>query len=141
MVEQDIKIFNGFLLENIILGNLTEEAENAINFCKEYGFDDYFSKMPEGYMTVVGEEGINLSGGQKQLIALARALYKKPHILLLDEPTAAMDKETEYFVMNLLQEIKKDKMILMVSHRESIENLADYIYYLEDGVTIEKEMV
>jgi len=141
VVEQDIKIFNGFLVENIILGNLAEEAENAISFCKEHGFDDYFSKMPQSYMTVVGEEGINLSGGQKQLIALARALYKTPQILLLDEPTAAMDKETEYFVMNLLQKIKKDMMILMVSHRESIENLADYVYYLENGVTFEKEMV
>jgi ATP-binding cassette subfamily B protein len=140
VVEQDIKIFNGFLVENIILGNLAEEAENAISFCKEHGFDDYFSKMPQSYMTVVGEEGINLSGGQKQLIALARALYKTPQILLLDEPTAAMDKETEYFVMNLLQKIKKDMMILMVSHRESIENLADYVYYLENGVTFEKEM-
>jgi ATP-binding cassette subfamily B protein len=63
--------------------------------------------MPQGYMTIVGEEGINLSGGLKQLIALARALYKNPEILLLDEPTAAMDKKTEFFVMDLLQKIKK----------------------------------
>lgn len=138
VVEQDIKIFNGFLLENIVLGNVAEEAEKAITFCKEYGFDTYFSKMPQGYMTIVGEEGINLSGGQKQLIALARALYKNPEILLLDEPTAAMDKNTESFVMNLLMKIKAEKMILLVSHRESIESYADEFYYLNQGVTYQK---
>jgi ATP-binding cassette subfamily B protein len=100
----------------------------------------YFSKMPQGYMTIVGEEGINLSGGQKQLIALARALYKNPEILLLDEPTAAMDKKTEVFVMNLLQKIKLDRMILMVSHRESIKSVADYIYWLDEGVTHRLEL-
>lgn len=141
VVGQDIKIFNGFLIENIVLGNVTEEAEKAISFCKEYGFDTYFSKMPQGYMTIVGEEGINLSGGQKQLIALARALYKNPEILLLDEPTAAMDKKTEVFVMELLQKIKFDMMILMVSHRESIESVADYMYWLDEGVTYPKSLV
>jgi ATP-binding cassette, subfamily C, bacteriocin exporter len=135
VVEQDIKIFNGFLIENIVLGNVAEEAEKAMQFCKEYGFDIYFSKMPQAYMTIVGEEGINLSGGQKQLIALARAMYKNPEILLLDEPTAAMDKKTEVFVMDLIQKIKKDKMILMVSHRSSIASVADYTFQLEDGVT------
>jgi ATP-binding cassette subfamily B protein len=141
VVEQDIKIFNGFLLENIVLGNVAKEAEKAIAFCKEYGFDTYFSKMPQSYMTIVGEEGINLSGGQKQLIGLARALYKKPEILLLDEPTAAMDKKTEFFVMDLLQKIKSDMMILMVSHRESIELVADYTYWLDEGVTYPKSLV
>ncbi|MCP9766788.1 ATP-binding cassette domain-containing protein [Lacihabitans sp. LS3-19] len=141
VVEQDIKIFNGFLLENIVLGNLAEEANKAITFCKEYGFDTYFSKMPQGYMTIVGEEGINLSGGQKQLIALARALYKNPEILLLDEPTAAMDKKTESFVMNLLMKIKAEKMILLVSHRDSIEVFADRIFVLEKGNTLERHLV
>ena len=92
-------------------------------------------------MTIVGEEGINLSGGLKQLIALARALYKNPEILLLDEPTAAMDKKTEFFVMDLLQKIKSNRMILMVSHRESIKSVADYIYWLDEGVTYPKSLV
>jgi ATP-binding cassette subfamily B protein len=141
IVEQEVKIFNGLLIENIVLGNVAEEAEKAIQFCKDSGFDTYFSKMPQGYMTIVGEEGINLSGGQKQLIALARALYKNPEIVLLDEPTASMDKKTEHFVMDLLQKIKMEKMILLVSHRESIELFADRIFVLEDGKTYEKQFV
>lgn len=100
VVPQDIQLFNGTVLENICLGNSNEEAEKIVQFCREYGFSTFIEQFPQGYITILGEEGINLSGGQKQIIALARTLYKNPQLLLLDEATSAMDRVTEKFVLN-----------------------------------------
>jgi ATP-binding cassette subfamily B protein len=85
-------------------------------------------------MTLVGEEGINLSGGQKQMIALARALYHSPQLLLLDEATAAMDRETELFVLQLLQRLKSQMAIVMITHRlHVLKTFCDRIYLLDKG--------
>ncbi len=134
IVPQEIKIFNSSILENIILANISEEGESAVNFCEAIGLGQFFRQLPQSYFTIVGEEGINLSGGQKQLIALARALYRKPKVLLLDEATSAMDSQTEHFVLTLLEKLKSDMGILMVTHRQSIANNADKIYHLSNGI-------
>jgi ATP-binding cassette subfamily B protein len=84
-------------------------------------------------MTLLGEEGANISGGQKQLVGLARALYRNPQLLLIDEGTSAMDRDTEQFILNLLTQIKEDKAILIVSHRMKVASFSDYIYILEKG--------
>ena len=85
-------------------------------------------------MTILGEEGINLSGGQKQVIALARVLYNKPQLLLLDEATAAMDRVTEKFVLNLLSQLKSKMTVIFISHRLHIlKNMSDKIYVLDKG--------
>lgn len=132
VVAQEITIFNGNVVDNILLGK-TETHENLILFLKEYNFDTYFNSFPQGLTTILGEEGINLSGGQKQIIALARALYKKPQFLILDEATAVMDRNTENFTMNLLKKIKSNCIILFVSHRlNTLKNFADKIYILEN---------
>jgi ABC-type bacteriocin/lantibiotic exporter with double-glycine peptidase domain len=133
VVPQEIKLFSGTLLDNITLGNFMQEAEKAIDFCKDYGFDRFFEGFPQNYLTIVGEEGVNLSGGQRQLVGLARALYTNPQILLLDEPTSAMDYATERFVTDLMNRLKKDKIILMVTHRRNFGRLADQVIYLENG--------
>jgi ABC-type bacteriocin/lantibiotic exporter with double-glycine peptidase domain len=135
VVPQEIKIFSGTLIDNITLGNFMEEAERAIELCRKYGFDKYFEALPQDYLTIVGEEGVNLSGGQKQMLSLAGALYNEPEILFLDEPTAAMDSKTEEFVLNLLKELKKDKIILMITHRRNFDNLADQVVVLKNGIT------
>lgn len=128
VVEQNPSIFNGNLIDNISLGRPTTPLE-INSFFKKYGFDRYFSKFPGGYATPLGEEGINISGGQRQLVAFARALFEKPQLLLLDEATSAMDKETEAFVLNLLHRIKKNKIIVFISHREySLKEVSDTIY-------------
>jgi ATP-binding cassette, subfamily C, bacteriocin exporter len=137
IVPQDIKIFNGTLIDNIILGDVMNEGENAVEFCKSIGLDKFFGNFPQNYSTIVGEEGVNLSGGQKQLVALARALYRQPNLLLLDEATSAMDSQTEQFVLDLLEKLKSEMGILMVTHRNSIAEKADNIYILENGVTHE----
>ena len=111
VVSQQVKIFNGSVGENICLGNIMEEYESVQSFCKEYGFDTFFDALPQGINTLLGEDGINISGGQQQLIALARALYRRPSILLLDEPTSAMDSKTEQFVFDLLKN-RKDNYVI-----------------------------
>lgn len=133
VVPQDIKIFNNYLLFNICLSDDPAELEKVVKWCKDYGFDRFFEKLPQGYVTLLGEEGANISGGQKQLVGLARALYRNPKLLLIDEGTSAMDRNTEQFILNLLQKLKNEKTILFVSHRMKVAGFSDYIYILENG--------
>ncbi len=139
VVPQDIKLFSGTLLDNIGMGDNAAEAQQIIDFCKKFGFDTYFKEFPQSYVTLLGEDGQNISGGQKQLVALARALYLKPGLLLLDEPTAAMDRNMEQFVLNLLQNIKADMGIILVTHRPRPASFANRIFIIEDGRIIENE--
>ncbi|GAB3023562.1 ATP-binding cassette domain-containing protein [Spirosoma pulveris] len=133
-VPQPIKIFNGTLLDNICLGNSMEEAEAVVQFCQAFGFHDYFMKLPQNYLTLVGEEGINLSGGQQQLVGLARALFRRPQLLLVDEATSALDRQTEQFVLMLFERIKHELAIIMVTHRSQSVQVADRVYVMENGV-------
>lgn len=134
VIPQDVFIFNGTVLDNISLGAQSEDIELVLNTCSQWGIDKYVQQLPQGYMTVVGEEGINLSGGQKQLIALARLLIKDPAVMILDEPTAAMDRDMERFTLNILHTLKKQKIIIFISHRLHIlKNYADRIYLIENG--------
>ena len=134
VIPQDITIFNGNVLTNILLGS-EDTPENIELFCKQYGFTEFINSLPQSYATILGEEGINLSGGQRQIIALMRVLYKKPQILLLDEFTSAMDRNTEEFVLNLLKKLKSELTIIFISHRlHSLPKIADQIYVLENGI-------
>jgi ABC-type bacteriocin/lantibiotic exporter with double-glycine peptidase domain len=88
-------------------------------------------------MSIVGEEGINLSGGQKQIIALAKALYHKPQPLILDEATASMDRRSEQFVLKLLSKIKNEMGIIFITHRlHVLKRFCDRIYIIENGTTL-----
>jgi len=132
VIPQEITIFNGNVVDNILLG-AADNPETFLQFIQEYGFETYFNQLPQGLATILGEEGVNLSGGQKQLIALARTLYKKPQFLILDEATAAMDRNTEQFTINLLQKVKKNCAVIFISHRlNMLKNIADTIYILEN---------
>jgi ATP-binding cassette, subfamily C, bacteriocin exporter len=135
VVPQQIRIFSGTLAENISLDDPQTDPEAWVDFMKEYGFDKYFLSFPQGLNTRLGEGGINLSGGQQQLVAIARALYRKPQLLLLDESTSAMDRNTEDFVIHLIEKIKSKCAVLMISHRiRSVKN-CDRIFVLKDGKT------
>lgn len=134
VVPQQIKIFNGSVLDNICMENGDNREEEIIAFCKKYEFHSYFSKLPHSYHTVIGEEGVNLSGGEKQILALARALFKKPQILLLDEATSAMDRNTELFVLNKLILLQKQVSIIFITHRLHILKILNgKILVMEDG--------
>jgi len=134
VVPQEVTIFGGNVITNILLGK-EDTPENIVKFCQDYGFEIFINTLPQSYATILGEEGINLSGGQKQLIALMRALYKKPKVLLLDEFTSAMDRKTEKFVLDLLNKLKSELTIIFISHRlHSLPKIANRIYVLENGI-------
>jgi ABC-type bacteriocin/lantibiotic exporter with double-glycine peptidase domain len=135
IIPQEIHIFNGTILQNI-LTELTESNINEmISTVSEFGLTGFIDSFPAGLMTLVGEEGINLSGGQKQLLAFIRVLINKPDFLVIDEGTSNMDRCTEGTIMNLIIKLKSEMGILLISHRiNMIKNLSDYIYVLEDRI-------
>lgn len=133
VVPQEINLFEGSILENITLTNKQQECNAALAFCIDAGFNPFFEQMPQGYHTQIGPDGKGLSGGQKQLIAIARALYRRPQLLLLDEPTSAMDTKMEHFVMQLLSNVQSRTAIILVTHKSQMTRISDHIYVLEKG--------
>lgn len=89
-------------------------------------------KMPEGIHTLIGENGTSVSGGQRQRIALARALYKKFELMIMDEATAALDMDTEKAVIDSIRQVRKDKTLLIVTHHKSLADECDIVYKIQD---------
>jgi len=140
VVPQDVKLFNCSILENICLSINQKDLEYVFELCKQYGLENYFNQFPQGLLTKVGEDGLNLSGGQKQIVALLRALFTKPQLLLLDEATAALDPKTETFILDLLLKLKKHIGILLVTHKESTAKIADNTIEMTGGtIHVHKE--
>ncbi len=133
VVPQEIKIFQGTVQENITLVPGDTDESLLIKTLLETGLSDYFAALPFGYATVIGEEGINLSGGQIQLLGLARALFKKPKLLLLDEASSSVDRKTESDLFQLLQRLKSEMAIIMVAHNTQNPVAADRIYRINNG--------
>ena len=130
VVPQNIQLFNGTVLENIILDEHLDEQklQNIINL----GFDKFINSLPQNMLTIVGEEGVNLSGGQKQLLGWIRALYHNPQFLILDEPTSSLDKENRDFIYKLINQLKEKTIIFIISHHlEDLKNITEDIYKLE----------
>lgn len=133
-VPQQTYLYNGTVLENICFGDIPKDLNDVLTFCQRFGFDSFLSELPNGLGTLVGEEGINLSGGQAQLVSFARALYRPFKILILDEMTAAMDRRTEKHICKLLDELRKDRIIIFVTHRlDTARLLSDRIVVMENG--------
>jgi ATP-binding cassette subfamily B protein len=145
VVPQHVKIFNSSVMSNICLmsadaaGDAEEIAQSVMNCCREYGLERFILQLPQGYATMVGEEGVNLSGGQRQIIALARALYHRPQLLLLDEATSALDKHSEAQILELFLHLKQTMGIVMVTHREHSTAIADRVYEVRSSLV--QEMV
>lgn len=136
-VPQEIKIFNGSLGYNLSLEPNPASFEQVVRRCQELGLHEFFERMPQGYFTQVGEEGVNLSGGQKQLVGITRALIKRPKVLLLDEFTGAMDRMTEQKMLDLMLKVKEEIAILVVTHRIRPALLADEVLILDQGKLVE----
>jgi len=132
-VPQDVHIFSGTVLDNILLG-LKPDHECLEKFLGQEPILDFVNTLPQGMLTMVGEEGLNLSGGQKQWVGIMRALFQKPQILLLDEATSAMDAESEQKILQLLLQLKYQMGVIYVSHRlHTLPKLCDRIYILDKG--------
>ena len=131
VVPQNIQLFNGNVLENIILDDKLDEKkfQQVISL----GFDKFINSLPQGFLTLVGEEGINLSGGQKQLLGWMRALYHQPKFLILDEPTSSLDLMNRNFIYDLIQKLKSETIIFIISHHsEDVSRIADEVFVLEN---------
>lgn len=139
IIPQGIHIFNGTILQNLLTELTESKIKEMITTISGLGLGSFIDSFPSGLMTLVGEEGINLSGGQKQLLAFIRVLINKPDILVIDEGTSNMDRGTEDMIMDLITRLKSEMGILLISHRiNMIKKLSDYIYVIEDRVITNK---
>ena len=127
-VPQEPLLFRGSILENILFGSDTGALADAVKAARLAGADTFISEMEQGYDTILIDDGKSLSGGQKQRIAIARALVKNAPILLFDEITSALDKDTENHIMATILEIAKEKSVLFITHRNTIIEKADNVY-------------
>ncbi len=118
-VLQETILFRGTIFENIAFGRPAATREDVIAAAKLANADEFISRMPLGYDTLVGERGSTLSGGQRQRIGIARVMVRNSPILLLDEPTAALDSESEKLVIDALQKLMKGKTVIAIAHRLS----------------------
>ena len=132
-ITQQTYIFKKSIYENILLANRNASKEDVIEAAKKAAIHDFIMSLPEGYDTKMTELGGNLSSGEKQRLGLARAFLHKAPLLLLDEPTGNLDSLNEALILNSIYQEKKDKGVLIVSHRKSTVNAADKIVYIEKG--------
>ncbi len=122
---QDVHLFNRSIVDNIRYGDFDATQEEIEAAAKKAHIHRFITGLPQGYDSIVGQEGIKLSGGQKQLIALARLFLKDPKVLVLDEPTSNVDVHTEALVVQALQNLMQGKTVLVISHRESTVSFTD----------------
>lgn len=138
VVSQDIFIFNESIADNIRFGLKGTTDEEIIEAAQAAQIHDLIDELPEGYQTIVGERGYRLSGGQRQRLSLARALLRKPEILILDEATSSLDSHSEQLIQKALNNLKKRCTLIVVAHRLSTISNADNIFVLEKGRLIEQ---
>lgn len=137
IVTQDNFLYSSSIKDNIKLGKPDATDEEVESAAKKAFADEFITKLPNGYDTEIGERGIKLSGGQKQRISLARVFLKNPSILILDEATSALDNESEKLVQQSIQQIGRDKTVIMIAHRLSTIIHADTIFVLKNGEFVE----
>jgi ABC-type multidrug transport system fused ATPase/permease subunit len=137
-VLQDTILFYGSIHENIAYGRPEATDQEIIEAAKLANADEFIAKMPHGYDTLVGERGVTLSGGQRQRIGIARAVVRNSPILILDEPTASLDTESEKIVMEALEKLMTGRTVIIIAHRLSTIRDADKIIVLDAGFVAEE---
>jgi ABC-type multidrug transport system fused ATPase/permease subunit len=137
-VLQETVLFRGTVAENIAYGRGGATREEILEAAKLANADEFIAKMPHGYDTMVGDRGDTLSGGQRQRIGIARAIIRDNPILILDEPTAALDTESEQLVIEALERLMKGRTVITIAHRLSTIRDANNILVLKDGVVAEQ---
>lgn len=137
-VSQEPYLFSGTLYENIAWGRPEATYEDIVKAAQSAGIHDFIMSTPSQYDTSIGERGLTLSGGERQRLSIARAFVRNPKLLLLDEPTAALDSHNEEIVGQALQELMHDRTTVVIAHRLSTIRNADHIVFLEAGSIVEE---
>lgn len=137
MVLQDTWLFAGSIYDNVAYANPNATKEEVIAVCKKAFIHHFIMSLPQGYDTIITDDGINISKGQKQLLTIARAMLSPSKILILDEATSNVDSQTEILIQNAMLELMKDKTCFVIAHRLSTIKNADDILVLKDGRIIE----
>ncbi len=138
LVQQDVFLFSDSILNNITLFNSSISRENVVSAAKDIGVHDFINSLPNDYDYIVGERGVTLSSGQRQLIAFLRVYVRDPKILILDEATSSIDSLTEEILQKALIKLSSNRTTIVIAHRLSTVIGADKILYLKDGQIIEE---
>ncbi len=138
IVSQETFLFDGSVSNNIAFGKIDATKDEIINAARVAGAHEFISNLPGGYEATVGEKGIKLSGGQRQLVSIARAVLRDPTILLLDEPTAFLDSVSERNVCRSLKSLMENRTVIIISHRLGTILFADKIFVLQGGQIVER---
>lgn len=138
IVTQETILFNDTVSANIAYGSKDINMEDVMKAARIANAHDFIMKMPEGYDTSIGERGFRLSGGEKQRLAIARAVFKDPPILILDEATSQLDTESELLVQEAIDRMMKGRTVFVIAHRLSTIKHANSIYVLDNGTVMEK---
>ena len=138
IVFQEVVLFNNTILENIRIGKKDATDEEVMEAAQKAFCDEFVEKLPDGYNTVIGENGSKLSGGQRQRISIARAILKDAPIILLDEASASLDVESETFVQKALSRLIANRTVIMIAHRMRTIANASKLIVLEDGHVVEQ---
>lgn len=139
VIPQQLNLFSGSIIENIALGESFPNMQRILDLSKELGITEFAEKLPDGFETQIGENGALLSGGQKQRLAIARALYKNPEILLMDEATSSLDTKSELIIKEAIDNFRLlGKTIIVISHRLSTIANADTILVMKNGEIVEQ---
>ena len=138
MVFQKVFLFKDTIYNNILLGDKSADYEQVVAACKKACCYDFIMALPNGFETMIGENGVTLSGGEKQRISIARAILKDAPIILLDEATASVDPDNEYYIQIAINELVKDKTLIVIAHKLSCVMNADNIVVIDEGKIVEQ---
>ena len=137
IVQQEVFLFNLSIEENIRIGKPESGMEEIMAAAKKARIHDFIMSLPNGYQTLAGEAGVKFSGGQKQRISIARMILKDAPIIILDEATAAVDTENEAFIQAAIDDLSRDKTVIMIAHHLNTIRDADQIIVMDSGKVID----
>ena len=137
-VSQEAYLFSASVRDNILMGKPAATEEEVYEAARKANADEFIREMSQGYESKLGERGLNISGGQRQRIALARALIRDPQVLILDEATSSLDRESELLIQGTIESFAGHKTVIIISHRLKMVQNADRIFVLESGRIVEQ---
>lgn len=138
IVPQETVLFNESIRFNILYGRKDASEEDLVAAAKAANAYQFINRLPNGFDTVIGERGVRISGGERQRLAIARAILKNPPILVLDEATSSLDTESEKLVQEAIENLMINRTVIMIAHRLSTVKRADRIIVLDKGVIVEE---